>query len=169
MTREELEMMVKEMCGDNAEYVLAEYDIQHEFEWLNRSSEEMKDFHMERLVELVKRFHERRLTPATAKVGDGASVRYWSDIEAGTIVKVTKSTITIQRDKATLDPNFKPEWIPGGFAGHCTNQDEQTYTYERDPNGKLTTLRWSKKYNQYGQPNDLRAIKGRHEFYDYNF
>ena len=123
----------------------------------------------EELREAIRSFDGRRLVPTNVEVGQGASVHYWSDTVACTIIKVTKTTITLQRDKATLDPNFKPEWVSGGFCGHCTNQDEQTYTYERDPNGQTYTFHWSKKWQMYGQPNDLRAFKGRHEFYDYNF
>lgn len=97
------------------------------------------------------------------------TICYWSDKHAATVIKKTPFSLTVRRDKATLDPGFKPEWIPGGFAAHCTNQDEQTYTYEPDPDGDVQTFRWSNKYGTYGQPGDLRLIKGRHEFYDYNF
>ena len=68
-----------------------------------------------------------------------------------------------------IKTNFKPEFVPGGFAAHCTNQEDQTYTYERDPNGETKTFRWSNKFGSYGKPGDLRLAKGRHEFYDYNF
>lgn len=124
---------------------------------------------LEDLKEELSKWDSRHLTPANVKVGDGATINLYTDREAGTIVKVTKCSITIQRDKAIRDPNFKPEFIPGGFAAHCTNQDEQSYTYERNENGALTTLWWSKKYNRYGTPGNLTASKGRHEFYDYNF
>ncbi len=117
----------------------------------------------------IRQYGEYHLTPANAKVGDGATVYLYSDSHAGTIVKVTKCTVTVRRDKAILNPNFKPEIIPGGFCGHCTNQNEQSYTYEPDENGVLTTVYWSKKYNQYGLPGNLQLGKGRHEFYDYNF
>lgn len=73
------------------------------------------------------------------------------------------------RDKATLNPDFKPEFIPGGFAAHCTNQSEQSYTYEPDEKGEVTTFHWSDKFQRYGQPGNLTLSKGRHEFYDYNF
>lgn len=80
-----------------------------------------------------------------------------------------KNSVTVRRDKATLNPDFKPEWIPGGFAAHCTNQEEQSYTYEPDESGTVYTFRWSNKYQRYGQPGNLSLSKGRHEFYDYNF
>lgn len=88
-----------------------------------------------------------------------------------TVIAKTAKTITIQRDTATLDPNFKPEWIAGGFAGHCTNQDEQTYTYERNPEGEKVRCYWSERLGCYttGGDQSIRIRRGRHEFYDYNF
>lgn len=105
------------------------------------------------------------------EVGDGVTLHFWSDAHACTVIAKTKTTITIQRDKATLNPEFKPEWIAGGFAGHCTNQDEQTYTYERDPNGEIYRCRWSEKYGRYqtGSDGSMKITRGRREFYDYNF
>lgn len=189
MKYEELKALVESIDPANAEYILNDYDINRDFESLNRwqskdpitlsvlfpednpeeRCQSVADMILRDIIEKIRMFDSRFLTPANAKVGDGATVKLWSDRHAGTIIKVTKKTITIQRDKATLDPSFKPEWIPGGFAGHCTNQDEQTYTYERNEKGETYTLRWSKKYNRYGQPGNLIALKGRREFYDYNF
>lgn len=103
-----------------------------------------------------------------AEVGDGATVCLWSDREAYTIIKRTAQSLTLQRDKATLSPDFKPEFIPGGFCGHCVNQNEQKYSYESDPEGKKITAWWSKKNNGFYW-NGLHVIPGRHEFYDYNF
>ena len=104
-----------------------------------------------------------------AEVGDGATVHYYSDSEAYTIIKRTAKTLTLRRCKATLDPNFKPEWIPGGFAGHCTNQHEQTYTYEEDENGRITKAYWSEAKQGFYAEGCLYVTPGRREFYDYNF
>lgn len=101
-------------------------------------------------------------------VGDGVTLHFYSDAEAYTIIKKTKCTIVIQRDKATLSKDFHPEIIEGGFVGHCINQDEQTYTYEADPNGYTYTARWSEAKGGWFV-NGMRVTKGRHEFYDYNF
>ena len=185
MTHIELKELVESIDPKNTEYILANGAVQRAFDWFNREItlvtpiedpeerkkriEEIRSRRYNDLVEKIKQFDSIYLTPANAKVGDGATVNLYTDRHAGTIVKVTKSTITIRRDKATRSPDFKPEWIVGGFAAHCTNQDEQEWTYEPDENGALTTLHWSKKYNRYGQPGDLTASNGRHEFYDYNF
>lgn len=173
MTREELRKLAYEIDPLNAEYILKNEDIAHEAEWhqgyLDKGREDMAEYTMERLVEKIREFGQRKLLPSNVVLGMGATICYWTDREAGTIVRVTPKTITIQRDKATLSPEFKPEFIPGGFAGTVINQDEQEYTYEPDPNGRKMTFRWSEKHQTYGQPGNLRAIRGRHEFYDYNF
>lgn len=157
--------------GENARYIFQNGTVQQELEFVRWSEENgnAEDYTYRYALERINRAIEHMLTPATIKVGDGVTIKYWSDRHAATVIKVTNCTVTVQRDKATLDPNFKPEWIAGGFAGHCTNQDEQTYTYERDPKGEIKTFRWSNRYGRYGQPNDLQLFKGRHEFYDYNF
>lgn len=104
------------------------------------------------------------------KVGDGVTCCMWTDKHAFTVIKRTAKTVTIQRDKVTLSKDFHPEIIPGGFAGHCVNQNEQTYTYERDPHGEVYTCRWSDRLGGFKNPyKDSRLVIGRHEFYDYNF
>ena len=115
-------------------------------------------------------------------IGDGVSVCLWTDAEAYTIIAKTAKTITLQQDKATLSPDWKPEFTVGGFAGHCVNQNEQTYTYERDPNGhkiKISARSWPDdeggrrfKWKKQGvATGDLggNAWVGRRKFHDYNF
>lgn len=101
-------------------------------------------------------------------VGDGCTYHLYTDAHACTVIKRTPKSITIQQDKATLNPTFKPDFIIGGFCAHCTNQNEQSYTYEPDSNGKIITARWSEKYGAYMYLGK-RITVGRHEFYDYNF
>lgn len=104
------------------------------------------------------------------EVGDGITINLYSDSNAYTVIKRTKSTITIQRDKATLKPEFKPEFVRGGFSCICTNQNDQDYDYEKNENGRIITLRWSNKYNTWSTGNYGSNVSlGRHEFYDYNF
>lgn len=157
----------------NAEYILRDLEILKDYGWIGKYHSQGKTDYakaaMERLEERIKEFDSTHLTPANAKVGEGATINLWSDRHACTIIKVTKTTITVQRDTAILNPDFKPEFIPGGFAGQCTNQNEQSYTYERDEQGEITTIHWSEKYQRYGRPGFPTLSKGRHEFYDYNF
>ena len=121
---------------------------------------------------------DERYPFAIFKVGDGASCGGYSDSHAGTIIAVSKNgkRVTWQQDVATLDPNFKPEFVAGGFAAHCTNQHEQSYTYERDPNGSIREFSIRKWRGRYvwtplgGTPDGRQQLfGGRYEFYDYNF
>lgn len=173
MTKSEIYDFISSIDSVNAKYIMQDSGIMEDFEFANRylDREEIPMYlHcMDRIGEKIKDFGEHRLTPANAKVGEGATVNLWSDKHAATIIRITKSSITVRLDKAILDPDFKPEIIPGGFAGHCTNQNEQTYKYEPDEKGTEYTFRWSKKFCRYGTPGNPTLSKGRHEFYDYNF
>lgn len=101
------------------------------------------------------------------EVGEGVTLHLWSDAHAYTVIARTKTTLTIQRDKATLDPSFRPQ--RDGM--HCTNQDEQTYTYELDPQGEIIKCRWSERNGRFqaGSDGSMRITRGRREFHDYNF
>ena len=103
------------------------------------------------------------------KPGDGATICHYSDRTACTVVRVSASgkTVHIQEDTATLD-GWKPEIIPGGFAGHCVNNADQRYVYQPNPAGVIhrASLR---KDGRYRTTNNERVIPGRHQFHDYNF
>ncbi len=180
MTREQFEAWVQTIDAANAEYILADSGVQSEYEnylqWIDGDSAEMSEFSkkmekywLQELEDDIRHYGERYLTPASVKVGDGVTIHLYADSHAGTIVEVTKFTVTIRRDKAILNPDFKPEFVSGGYGNICVNQDEQSYTYEPDENGELTTVYWSKKRNKYGRPDCVAISKGRHEFHDYMF
>lgn len=105
------------------------------------------------------------------QVGDGVTICLYSDRHAATVIKRTKYTLTIQHDKATLKPSFKPEFVTGGFGAHCINNEDQEYDYERDENGQVETFRWNEKYGRWfrGRDQSIWLRLGRSEFYDYNF
>ena len=117
-------------------------------------------------------------------VGDGATEYMYSDREAYTVVEVNKAgtKAVIQRDEATIDSGFKPDFQPGGFVGHCSNQNAQTYSYKRNPNSSTNNISLRVWYNEYNFSWYARWVlvgqkrssgtwfgKGRHKFYDYNF
>lgn len=104
------------------------------------------------------------------KIGDGITLNLWSDSNAYTVISRTDKTLTLQRDKATLKEDWKPEFIQGGFAAHCVNQYEQEYDYKPDAEGQIIKIRWSEKTQRWNAPRGYRSVSlGRHEFYDYNF
>ena len=115
-------------------------------------------------------------------IGDGVTVSVYTDRQAYTVIKKGLNQMILQQDRATLDPSFKPEIIPVGFAGHCVNQSEQSYTYERDLNGqtvKITLRRWKdaegnqrRMWKQLGvsvRERGGNVYLGRRAFHDYNF
>ncbi len=158
----------------NAEYILKDEDILGTYRVMGRFLKEgRKGIALDILKDLKRKitvFKDQRLLPSNVKVGDGVTVNLWTDRYAATIVKITRCSLTVRRDRAILDPDWKPEWIPGGFSAHCINNDEQMYiAYEPDEKGTVYTIRWSDKYQRYGRPGNLTLSKGRHEFYDYNF
>jgi hypothetical protein len=172
--QEKIENMVKRIDPVNAEYIMADHRFESKVESVLRydakKNTEMVNYMLVELRDMAQEFNEKNLTPANVKVGDGVTMHMYSDAHAGTVIKVTKTSVTIQRDDATLSPEFKPEFVVGGFAGHCTNQSDQRYTYEQNKNGSTMTFRWSKKYNRFQDGKTGRSLtKGRREFYDYNF
>ena len=173
MRQESIMLVVTGIDPANAAYIVKRQEVADEFwlagKFLKEGKKRLAAYAFITAKKRAAQFREWYLTPANIRVGDGVTVNLWSDRYAATVIKVTKSTVTVRRDKGTLDPNFKPEWIPGGFAGHCINQDEQKYSYAPDENGAVYTFRWSNKYQRYGQPGNMTLSKGRHEFYDYNF
>lgn len=136
MTREEYSAFIAKVAPENARYIMCCEEITGGFERAERYRKdgklELADMVEQRVIERITTFNRTALTPATVKVGDGVTINLWSDRHAATVIKVTAKTVTVRRDKATLNPDFKPEFIPGGFAAHCTNQSEQSYTYEPD-------------------------------------
>jgi hypothetical protein len=138
----------------------------------------MTSYTAERTAEL----NERADAISALQPGDGVTVSVWSDADAYTIVRATRTRIVAREDSATLDPSFKPEIIPGGFLGHCTNQREQTYSYSPNPQGRLVTVtlrRWRdeegnerRMWKAAGSSISARGgsvVPGRHKFHDYNF
>ena len=125
----EKDITIKQMVFENPTRTAENYDQLWSTYWraFGRAYADKKD---------TLEWELRKARNSEVEIGDGVTEYLYSDAHAFTVIAKTKKTITIQRDKAILDPNFKPEWIAGGFAGHCTNQEDQTYTYERNPTAK---------------------------------
>jgi hypothetical protein len=107
-------------------------------------------------------------------IGEGATICFYSDRKAGTIISLSGKTLVVQLDKATLKKDWNPEFHAGGFCGHVANNNSQEYDYERDANGaKIAfTLRKNGKWVRKGESmhRGTKLIIGqRREFYDYNF
>ena len=102
------------------------------------------------------------------EVGDKGSVRLYTDSNPCTVIKRTKTTVTVRYDKATRNPDWKPEWIPGGFSAICLNSEDQEWIIEDDENGSTETFYWSDReicFTHHG----CRLTPGWYKHYDYNF
>lgn len=82
-------------------------------------------------------------------------------------IKRTAKTVTLAKVEVGPDPEWKPEIISGGFAGHCTNQHEQTWLFKKIEGRITKTIRltkqgWARKGVQFSE-----GVA--REFYDYNF
>ena len=174
MNENYLERIARAIDPVNAEYIVRNRDIVEEYCYL-RDRLKAKHFDLalytlKNLKRMISQYGEVKLLPTNVKVGDGVTVNLWTDRYAATIIKVTKCSLTVRRDRAIRDPEWMPKYLPGGFSAYCFNNDDQRYiAYEPDEAGSIYTFRWSGKYQRYGRPGDLTLSKGRHEFYDYNF
>jgi len=98
-----------------------------------------------------------------------ANLQMFSDCKPFEIVRVVSDkTIEVRPMIAERDEDFAPEFVPGGFAGHCINQGEQTWIYRSAPEAEVVRMRLGKK--------GWKSCYGRHtlsqepyKFHDYNF
>lgn len=115
--------------------------------------------------------------PQTAP--DAATVNFYSDRKAATIVQRTDKLIVVREDKATLlngmnsDAADKLIAHPGGFCAHVTGA--QRYEYEPNPNGRLYAFtlrkngRWVPKGAKMRGAAYSLTIGQRAHHYDFNF
>lgn len=112
------------------------------------------------------------------QAGDLATYSLYTDAHAGRVVEIKRNgkEVVFQEDCATLSANWKPEVSPGGFVGHCTNNDDQQWEYRPNSEGVLivfTLRRWRgvRMWTVKGDTPDgrNRLSLGQHHFHDYNF
>jgi hypothetical protein len=109
---------------------------------------------------------------AELQIGEGVTLHGYSDATAYTIIHKTAKSMKIQRDKVEHINKKDLEFHIGGFSAHCSNQNGQQYSYERDLQGSIETIRLRQcgRWKTAGQTSGaMRASEGRHEFYDFNF
>ena len=93
----------------------------------------------------------------------------YSDVNPFEIVKVVSNkTIEVRAMDAELDPSWKPEFVQGGFVGHCVNNNEQRWIFKSNPKGQVLRVRkgkngWKSAYGRHS------LDQAPHKKYDYNF
>lgn len=108
----------------------------------------------------------------TPSVGMYANLMSYSDVWPYQVVRVSESgkTFWVASVESTRDPEWKPEFVSGGFAGHCYNNQEQRWIYGLTDTQNTIPVRWSKKMNGWKSKFGRHAISDRPvRFYDYNF
>jgi hypothetical protein len=95
----------------------------------------------------------------------------YTDVNPFEVVRViSDKTIEVREMKAELDPSYKPEFIPGGFSVHCTNNGNQKWIITSDEAAPVIRLRLSKNHGWQaadGRKFGLSDTPTKH--YDYNF
>lgn len=95
----------------------------------------------------------------------------YSDVTPYEVVRVvSEQTLEVREMSSQRDPNYKPEFIPGGFAGHCINQDDQQWIINSNPEGRVIRIRRTKRgtwQDKYGNKFAINSKPVR--YYDYNF
>ena len=94
----------------------------------------------------------------------------YSDVNPFEVVRrVSEKTLVIRRMKAERDPEWKPEFIAGGFSGTCVNQSKQKWVIESDDTADTVRIRFGKKGWRDAFGNRYVISKTPFKFYDYNF
>ncbi len=98
-----------------------------------------------------------------------ANLLGYSDVTPYEVISKTAKTILIREMEAVIDPQWSPKIIPGGFVGHCVNQDEQKWLICSNGTHEIIRARLRKDgyfWSRYGKHKlSDKPIK----YYDYNF
>jgi len=99
-------------------------------------------------------------------IGKYLNLHLYTDIyPIGKIIGIKgKSTVILAKVTHEKDPEFKLEIIPGGFSGHCVNNDEQKWIYHVDE-----TVTKEKKLTVGSLKRGLYISDTPLYHYDYNF
>lgn len=121
--------------------------------------------------------------PASTETPKYINQYLYSDVKPFEVIKKKSKTILIIRAmKVKPDPDYKPEFVLGGFSAHCTNNGGQKWIIESDENAKEFEIRLKKKryhkyvnfdtrqeLRMYGKYGDYIEADKPIYFYDYNF
>mgnify|MGYP001040495391 FL=1 len=100
----------------------------------------------------------------------------YTDTTPYEVIKViSDKTLEIRSMTVEKNPDFKPDFIPGGFSAHCTNNYDQKWLISSNPEGHTIRVRKRKTQKNYGegvywhQTARYKLAEKPHYFYDYNF
>lgn len=153
---------------------LQELDKEYDAVILECQKEYTDELHKKNVELVDKRYEIRQEIQKLEKVpevGKYANLHGWTDVYPYEIVRVVSDkTLEIRLMKAELDPNWKPEIIVGGFAGHCVNNQEQKWIYESNPEAEVIRIRKKKDRDEWTNNGNRYVVSSKPQrFYDYNF
>lgn len=95
----------------------------------------------------------------------------YSDVTPFEVVRVvSEKTLEVRALNAERDPTWKPEIIPGGFAGHCVNQHTQRWIITPCAEAPVIRIRKRKDGKFYSKSGKKFVLADApRKFYDYNF
>jgi hypothetical protein len=95
----------------------------------------------------------------------------YSDTDPYEIVRrVSDKCLEVRAMDAELSKDWKPEFVSGGFAGHCVNNERQQWIITPNVNGRVLRIRLRKDgtwRSKYGERFALSETPSKHR--DYNF
>ena len=94
----------------------------------------------------------------------------WSEVYPYEVVRaISPITLEIRQMDTERHPDWHPDFIPTGFAGHCTNQSEQKWIYKSNPDHPCIRIRHSKNGGWVHKGRKFRLADEPCYFHDYNF
>ncbi len=94
----------------------------------------------------------------------------YSDVTPYEVVRVVSNkTLEIRRMNAERDPNWKPEFVPGGFFGTVVNQNSQEWIITSDDKAPVIRIRLGKQGWKDANRGRYDIADAPQRFYDYNF
>lgn len=95
----------------------------------------------------------------------------YSDVNPWEVTRrVSDKTIEVREMDAERDPQWQPEFVPGGFSAVCTNIRDQRWLIVSNPANPTRRLRLHKDgqwRDAHGNRYSLNSVPVK--FYDYNF
>ena len=85
------------------------------------------------------------------------------------VAQVSSKTMVIREMAHAEDGQFKPEFVPGGFAAHCINQSDQKHFYKSDFQAPLIRMRLQKDGSWKSKMGIHKLAGAPKYFHDYNF
>jgi hypothetical protein len=99
-----------------------------------------------------------------------ANMYSYSDVHPCEVVReVSEKTLEVRAMSAERCPTWKPEFVAGGFAGHCVNNIDQRWVYASRPDAPVFRIRWTKRGWRDAHGGQYHLSESPRRFHDYNF